>query len=97
MAAPRLTLSVFVLMLAFITLSEGLRGTGPKKCCFRFHESPVQKERVLSYIKTSQRCPQPAVLLKTVAGRQLCAKPSASWVKDLISYLDAKPGEVSNL
>ncbi|XP_026220507.1 C-C motif chemokine 4-like [Anabas testudineus] len=99
MAAPRLALSVFVLMLAAITLSEGLRGAGPKKCCFRFNDNPIPKERVVSYVKTSQRCSNPAILLSTVAGRQLCVKPSAAWVKDLISYMDNKylKGETSNL
>ncbi|XP_032378372.1 monocyte chemotactic protein 1B-like [Etheostoma spectabile] len=99
MAAPRLALSVVVLMLAVIALSEGLRGVGPKRCCFRFNENEVPRDRVASYIRTSQRCSNPAVLLKTVAGRQLCVRPSATWVKQLISYLDAKaiPGETSNL
>ncbi|XP_067447166.1 monocyte chemotactic protein 1B-like [Thunnus thynnus] len=96
---PRLALSVFVLMLAAVTLSEGLRGSGLKKCCFRFNEKPVPKGRVVSYIKTSQQCSIPAVLLKTEAGRQLCVRPSAPWVKELISHLDAKlvPGETSNM
>ncbi|XP_049430911.1 C-C motif chemokine 4-like [Epinephelus fuscoguttatus] len=99
MAAPRLALSVFVLMLAVITLSEGMRGSGPKKCCFRFNESEVPRDRVTSYIKTSQRCSNPAILLKTKAGHQLCVRPSAPWVKTLITYLDSKayPGETSNL
>ncbi|XP_049929171.1 C-C motif chemokine 4-like [Epinephelus moara] len=99
MAAPRLALSVFVLMLAVITLSEGMRGTGPKKCCFRFNENEVPRDRVAGYIKTSQRCSNPAILLKTKAGRQLCVRPSAPWVKTLITYLDSKaiPGEMSNL
>uniref|UniRef100_A0A3B5N1T6 Chemokine interleukin-8-like domain-containing protein n=1 Tax=Xiphophorus couchianus TaxID=32473 RepID=A0A3B5N1T6_9TELE len=30
------------------------------------------------------------VWLNTVAGRQMCVRPSASWVKDLISYLETK-------
>ncbi|XP_078114108.1 monocyte chemotactic protein 1B-like [Sander vitreus] len=99
MAALRLALSVVVLMLAAITLSEGVRGVGPKRCCFRFNENEVPKDRVAGYIRTSQRCSNPAILLKTVAGRQLCVRPSATWVKQLISYLDAKsiPGETSNL
>lgn len=99
MAAPRLALSVFVLMLAAVTLSEGMRGSGPKKCCFRFHEKPLSKGRVVSYLKTSQQCSISAVMLKTVAGRELCVKPSAPWVKELMSYLNAKPvpGVTSNL
>ncbi|XP_059191748.1 monocyte chemotactic protein 1B-like [Centropristis striata] len=99
MAAARLSLSLFVLMLAVINLSEGLRGSGPKKCCFRFNENSIPKERVVGYHKTSQRCSNPAVLLKTVAGRQLCVRPSADWVKTIINYLDDKsfPGQASNL
>ncbi|XP_030587287.1 C-C motif chemokine 4-like [Archocentrus centrarchus] len=99
MAAARLTLSVVVLMLAVIALTEGMRGPGPKKCCFRFNEKEVPKAKVVSYSKTSQRCSQAAILLNTAAGRQLCVKPSAPWVKELIAYLDAKavPGQVSNL
>ncbi|KAM6926846.1 monocyte chemotactic protein 1B-like [Lycodopsis pacificus] len=99
MAAARLALSVLVLMLAAVTLTEGLRGAGPKRCCFRFNEIEMPSDRVVGYIKTSQRCSKPAVLLKTVAGRHLCARPSAAWVKDLIDHLDAKsvPGEMSNL
>ncbi|XP_038562924.1 C-C motif chemokine 4-like [Micropterus salmoides] len=99
MAAPRLALSVFVLMLAVITLSEGLRGPGPKRCCFNFNEKPVPKERVVSYIRTSQQCSNPAILLKTVKGRQLCVRPSAPWVKELISSPNTKSvlGETSNL
>ncbi|KAL4004104.1 copper chaperone [Sarotherodon galilaeus] len=99
MAAPRLALSVVVLMLAVIAVTEGMRGAGPKKCCFRFNDQEVPKGRVVGYVKTSQRCSKPAILLNTVAGRQLCVRPSAPWVKQLISYLDAKavPGQASNL
>lgn len=42
-------------------LFVGLRGIGPKKCCFRFIENPP-KGRVVSYMRTSQRCSNPAVL-----------------------------------
>ncbi|KAM8890729.1 monocyte chemotactic protein 1B-like [Spinachia spinachia] len=99
MSAARLTLSVLVLMLAAATLTEGLRGAGPKKCCFRFNENEVPADSVVSYIKTSQRCSKPAILLKTVARRSLCVRPSATWVKELIGHLDAKSirGERTNL
>ncbi|CAG5958349.1 unnamed protein product [Menidia menidia] len=99
MAAPRLALSLLVVMLALVALTEGMRGAGPKKCCFNFNTKVVAKERVAGYIKTSQRCSNPAILLKMVTGRQLCVKPSVQWVKDLITYLDVKaaPGESSTL
>ncbi|KAF7225137.1 monocyte chemotactic protein 1B [Nothobranchius furzeri] len=95
----RLTLSLLVLALAVVAVTEGLRGVGPKKCCFRFNDKVVSKERVVDYTKTSQRCPKSAILLETVAGREMCVRPSLPWVKDLISYLDAKnaPGESSHL
>ncbi|XP_071368403.1 C-C motif chemokine 4-like [Centroberyx affinis] len=98
MAAPRLALSVFVLLLAVIALSEGLRGPGPKRCCFRFAKQEP-KERVTGYLRTSQKCPNPAVLLQTENGRQLCARRSESWVKNIISELDSNilPGEESHL
>uniref|UniRef100_A0A3B5BIR3 Chemokine interleukin-8-like domain-containing protein n=1 Tax=Stegastes partitus TaxID=144197 RepID=A0A3B5BIR3_9TELE len=87
----RLWFSVFI--------DSCLRGVGPKKCCFRFNEKPVSKDRVVGYAKTSQRCSQAAVLLNTVANRQLCVRPAAAWVKELIRHLDAKsiPGNTSNL
>ncbi|XP_028287293.1 C-C motif chemokine 4-like [Parambassis ranga] len=99
MAAPRLALSVFVLLLAAVALTEAVRGIGPKKCCFAFHKNPVKGERVESYIKTSQRCSNPAVLLKMVTGKQLCVRPSDSWVKEIINKLDNRvvPGSESNI
>uniref|UniRef100_A0A3Q2CMW8 Monocyte chemotactic protein 1B-like n=2 Tax=Cyprinodon variegatus TaxID=28743 RepID=A0A3Q2CMW8_CYPVA len=92
----RLVLSAIVLMMAVITFTEGLRGVGPKKCCFQFNDNKVSINRVVGYTKTSQRCPNPAFLLKTVAGRQLCVSPSAPWVKELISQLEAKKVSGSN-
>ncbi|KAF7653859.1 hypothetical protein LDENG_00077720 [Lucifuga dentata] len=99
MAAARLALTVCVLMLAAIALTKGMRGPGPKKCCFRFNDRPVAKEKVVDYVRTSQQCTNPAVVFKTVLGRQLCARPSDSWVKELISYLDNKllPGQMASV
>ncbi|XP_003979251.2 monocyte chemotactic protein 1B-like [Takifugu rubripes] len=100
MAAPRLALAGFVLLLAVITVTEGLRGSGPRRCCTRFNKRQVQQDKVLSYTRTSQRCAIPGVFLKTVGGNTLCARSSVDWVKDLIRHLDAKSahiGETSNL
>ncbi|XP_056138187.1 monocyte chemotactic protein 1B-like [Lampris incognitus] len=99
MSAPRLALSVLVLVLAAIALSEGMRGTGPKRCCFAFTERQIAKKRVISYTNTSQQCTNRAVLLKVRAGYKLCARPSDPWVMDIISYLQAKstPGQLTKL
>ncbi|CAN9499494.1 unnamed protein product [Ophioblennius macclurei] len=99
MSAPRLVLSVVVLMFICASVTEAMRGAGPRKCCFRFNDSPVPQNRVVGYVKTSQRCSNPAILLRTVAGRQLCVRPSDPWVQDLITSLDAAvvPGETSHL
>lgn len=40
----------------------GLRGSGPRKCCFKFNEKPMPQNRVVSYIRTNQQCSNPAVL-----------------------------------
>ncbi|RVE71386.1 hypothetical protein OJAV_G00051300 [Oryzias javanicus] len=90
MAAARFCLPVLVLVLATLALTYGMRGAGPKKCCFRFNDTPIQKENVVDYRKTSQRCSRDGVLLKTVTGRQLCVRPSAPWVQEIISYLNAE-------
>ncbi|XP_054633089.1 C-C motif chemokine 3-like [Dunckerocampus dactyliophorus] len=94
----RLHVCLCVLVL-LVALSEGLRGWGPKDCCFRFQERAVPKGRVLSYVKTRQQCSVPAVRLKTLLGRHVCARFSASWVRDLMKHLDTKtsPGNTSGL
>uniref|UniRef100_A0A3Q3WFI0 Chemokine interleukin-8-like domain-containing protein n=1 Tax=Mola mola TaxID=94237 RepID=A0A3Q3WFI0_MOLML len=95
MAAPRFALAALVVMLAVITLSEGMRGSGPKKCCSSFSKKWVHKDSVVNYIRTSQRCPKRAVILRTVEEKTLCVNPTAPWVKQLMSYLDAKSARVA--
>ncbi|XP_046889372.1 C-C motif chemokine 3-like [Hypomesus transpacificus] len=90
MSASRLSLlPVVFLLMGAITLSQGFRVTAPKKCCFSFITSQP-KHPVVSFTRTSQHCSTPAVLLKTNTGRQLCARPSDSWVVKTINFLDNK-------
>ncbi|CAL1595232.1 unnamed protein product [Knipowitschia caucasica] len=87
MAAPGLTLSLLVLLIASISLSQAFRGPGPKRCCFRFTK-PVDESKVTGYTWTHQQCPNAAVLLKMKNGH-VCANPSEHWVKELIRRLDS--------
>ncbi|XP_062317238.1 C-C motif chemokine 3-like [Osmerus eperlanus] len=90
MSASRLSLlPVLFLLMGAITLSQGLRMNAPRKCCFSFINSQP-KHPVVSFTRTSQHCSTPAVLLKIKTGRQLCARPSDSWVVKTISFLDNK-------
>lgn len=97
MASPRFTLVAVVLLLAALTLTEAIRGSGPKRCCSRFHTKPVDVDKVKGYVRTSQRCPQPGVILKLIKSKTLCVKPTDQWVKSIIKQVDARPGENVNL
>ncbi|KAG7473209.1 hypothetical protein MATL_G00093230 [Megalops atlanticus] len=92
MASSRLMLlAACVVLLCAVTLTEGLRmASGPKKCCFQFEDRPLPLKRVVSYKMTSPQCTKRAVLFKTVAGRQVCARPTDSWVQSHMTYLDEK-------
>ncbi|XP_072291544.1 C-C motif chemokine 21a-like [Eucyclogobius newberryi] len=92
--AARLTLSVLVLVILCISLSQALR-IGPKQCCFKFI-GPVSEKKVTGYTFTHQGCPKAAVLLKMKNGH-VCANPSEYWVKALIDHLDSRnqAGKVS--
>lgn len=88
--AARLTLSALVLVIATVSLSQALRGPGPKKCCFNFKTKPVPVIRVMGFTWTHQQCTKAAVLLKMKSGKELCVIPSMSWVQKIIHSLDPK-------
>ncbi|XP_051979342.1 C-C motif chemokine 3-like [Xyrauchen texanus] len=88
-ASRYIIFSAVVVLLASITLSEGFR-IGPKRCCFSFTDRPLPIKLIVEYSMTSQQCPNEAVLFKTVKGRQMCARPTDSWVQGHIKTLDSK-------
>ncbi|XP_051976152.1 C-C motif chemokine 5-like [Xyrauchen texanus] len=81
--------STVVVLLAAITLSEGLR-IGAKKCCYTFMDRPLPAKHVVEYSMTSQQCPTEAVLFKTVKGRLVCARPTDSWVQENIQTIKSR-------
>ncbi|KAM9470466.1 monocyte chemotactic protein 1B-like [Clarias gariepinus] len=86
-------LSAVVVLLSAVTLTEGMRyKASPNVCCFSFQSRPLKPSMVTSYSLTSPQCSKQAVLFKTRKGKEVCAKPTDPWVKELIKLVDNKSG-----
>ncbi|XP_062984792.1 C-C motif chemokine 19-like [Elgaria multicarinata webbii] len=61
-------------------------------CCLRTSPVPFPHKLVRNYReqRIQEGCPVHAVVLITVRGKQLCAPPSARWVKHLKRMLDRR-------
>ncbi|XP_005402893.1 PREDICTED: C-C motif chemokine 2-like [Chinchilla lanigera] len=71
-------------------------GVNAPVCCYIFNRK-IPLKRVMSYERiTSSRCPQEAVIFKTVMNREICADPKQSWVEDYIARLDQKTQQKQN-
>ncbi|XP_023697433.1 monocyte chemotactic protein 1B-like [Paramormyrops kingsleyae] len=93
MSAARLLLPLAVVLLSAMMLTEGVRmATEPKSCCFSFVTKELKPQQVSSYRKTSQQCPNAAVVFTTRRGFKVCAQSSQPWVQTLISKIEDKKG-----
>ncbi|MCJ8734485.1 hypothetical protein PDJAM_G00235910 [Pangasius djambal] len=94
MSACRLILlSAVVVLLSAVTLTEGMRYKATTKiCCYTFTQRALKSSLVASYSLTSPQCSKQAVVFKTKRGKDVCAKLTDPWVKDLIKFLDSKLG-----
>ncbi|XP_008846339.1 C-C motif chemokine 4 [Nannospalax galili] len=83
-------LSLLVLGATFCTqvLSAPMGSDPPTSCCFSYTSRPLPRNFVIDYYETSSRCSQPAVVFQTKRGRQVCADPNESWVKEYVSDLE---------
>ncbi|KAG9338089.1 hypothetical protein JZ751_027060 [Albula glossodonta] len=96
MSSSRLTTlsAALLLLICAVALTEGLRmGNNPKKCCFDFAKTRFPLKRLVSYKATSPLCSNQAVIFRTYAGMQVCARSSDPWVKEYIQYFDKKNGK----
>ncbi|XP_037607054.1 monocyte chemotactic protein 1B-like isoform X5 [Sebastes umbrosus] len=60
------------------------QGYAPDKCCATFISSRLRTNNVMSYKYTDSSCPMKGVIFKMINGNEVCADPSALWVKKLI-------------
>ncbi|NWR13592.1 CCL3 protein, partial [Emberiza fucata] len=56
-------------------------------CCVSYISRPIPLSMISSAYMTSSFCSQPAVILVTRKGREVCADPSAHWVQEYLKHL----------
>ncbi|KAL7885323.1 hypothetical protein AOLI_G00056180 [Acnodon oligacanthus] len=61
----------------------------PVECCYGFQKVKIPFRRIASYRWTSTNCSKKAVIFRTVIGREFCAEPEASWVKEHMMKLQS--------
>uniref|UniRef100_A0A8B9YMG2 C-C motif chemokine n=1 Tax=Bos mutus grunniens TaxID=30521 RepID=A0A8B9YMG2_BOSMU len=66
---------------------RGLTGN-MRVCCFSSITRKIPLSLVKNYERTSDKCPQEAVIFQTRSGRSICANPGQAWVQKYIEYLD---------
>uniref|UniRef100_A0A674J6F1 C-C motif chemokine n=1 Tax=Terrapene triunguis TaxID=2587831 RepID=A0A674J6F1_9SAUR len=67
----------------------------PVECCFNYVTGAIQLAKLVDFYWTPRECHLAAVVLETVAGREVCADPSKPWVKRAIRVLEAKRKQTS--
>ncbi|XP_032542005.1 C-C motif chemokine 4-like [Chiroxiphia lanceolata] len=60
----------------------------PTSCCFNYLSRPIPRRMITSAHRTSNTCPQPAVIVVTRNGRMLCADPETRWVQQYLKDLE---------
>ncbi|NXW45301.1 CCL5 protein, partial [Nyctiprogne leucopyga] len=88
MKVPAATLAA-LLLLAICTPAEAQLDYSdniPINCCFSYERRPIPRRLITSAYTTSSLCSQPAVILVTRKGRQLCVEPQAPWVQEYLKH-----------
>ncbi|XP_072718440.1 C-C motif chemokine 4-like [Ciconia boyciana] len=56
----------------------------PRPCCFTYALHRIPRSLISSAYKTSSGCSQPAVVVVTKKGRNICVNPQEPWVQALL-------------
>ncbi|NXP54974.1 CCL5 protein, partial [Heliornis fulica] len=81
-------LSIILVAALFSQASPAPIGADTTVCCFSYTSQKLPQKHVKDYFYTSSKCSQPAVVFITRKGRQVCANPNISWVKDYVNTLE---------
>ncbi|XP_021271732.1 C-C motif chemokine 4-like isoform X2 [Numida meleagris] len=76
-----------LLLLALCSLavdSSPVYGDPPTACCYSYVSRPIRYRLITAVYVLSSACPQPAVILVTKKGKQICADPKHFWVQALL-------------
>ncbi|XP_009641524.1 C-C motif chemokine 4-like [Egretta garzetta] len=63
------------------------KATAPTFCCFSYMVRMIPRRSIASAYMTSNICPQPAVILVTRKGREVCADPQMPWVQAYLKHI----------
>ncbi|NWH43083.1 CCL4 protein, partial [Fregata magnificens] len=55
-------------------------------CCFSYAQRPIRRRFITSAYMTSSICSQPAVVMVTRNGREVCTDPQAHWVQAYLKH-----------
>ncbi|XP_009478298.1 C-C motif chemokine 3-like [Pelecanus crispus] len=58
----------------------------PIACCFSYIGHRLPHYLITSAYMTSSQCSQPAVILVTKTGREICTDPEARWVQEHLKH-----------
>uniref|UniRef100_A0A8C4W924 C-C motif chemokine n=1 Tax=Gopherus evgoodei TaxID=1825980 RepID=A0A8C4W924_9SAUR len=75
---------------SIIQLCVMTKSPTPVECCFDYVTGAIQLAKLVDFYWTPSECHLQAIVLETVAGRNVCADPSKLWVKRAIRVLQAK-------
>ncbi|NWS59173.1 CCL4 protein, partial [Chunga burmeisteri] len=75
-----------LLLVAICSPAEAHLHTVSTVCCFSYTRRPIRRSLITSAYMTSSMCSQPAVILVTKRGRQLCTDPQETWVQAYLKH-----------
>ncbi|XP_062403811.1 C-C motif chemokine 5-like [Sardina pilchardus] len=83
------TLAALLALVLVISVSAQY-GPTTQSCCEKHTPHVVPAGKVVSYFKTSSNCYLTAIVLNTVANKQICVNPDLTWVQRIVTKLDSR-------